>query len=113
MVVNRRWIEVRWRLAASALAIAMIGYFAWHAVYGASGILAREQLTQRVAELQRELAVVADERKAMERRVALLKAQSLDPDILEESARAALGLAHPNDVVILHGGRTAGQQHGR
>lgn len=101
MVINRT--VVRWQRAVlvAVLTAGTIAYFGWHAYHGNYGIFARERLDVRVADLERELAEVRAERQAMERRVALLKAQSLDPDILEERARESLGLAHPNDVVIL------------
>jgi cell division protein FtsB len=83
------------------LAAAGIGYFGWHAHHGEYGLFARERAEARVVELGRELEEVRDERRSLERRVNLLKAESLDPDILEERSREALGLAHPNDVVIL------------
>jgi cell division protein FtsB len=34
--------------------------------------------------------------------VGLLRADRLDPDILEELARRELGFAQPNDLVLLH-----------
>ena len=37
----------------------------------------------------------------LERDVALLRPESLDPDMLDERARASLNLAHPDDLVML------------
>ena len=34
-------------------------------------------------------------------RVALLKSQSLDPDMLDERARALLDYVHPNDLTLI------------
>jgi cell division protein FtsB len=101
VVVNRTVLRWQRAILIAVLATGTISYFGWHAHHGNYGIFARERLDVRVAELARELADVRAERQAMERRVSLLKAQSLDPDILEERARESLGLAHPNDVVIL------------
>ena len=36
-----------------------------------------------------------------ERRVALLRSDRIDPDMLDERARALLGLADPRDLVLL------------
>ena len=41
------------------------------------------------------------ERLALEHRVQLLRPESVDPDLLEEQARARLGLSEPDEVVIL------------
>jgi cell division protein FtsB len=101
MVVRRNIGRWRRRLLVGALAFSAIGYFGWHAFHGNYGIFAKEQLEARVAAQLVELEDVRSQRKALERRVALLKAQSLDPDILEERARESLGLSHPNDVVVL------------
>jgi cell division protein FtsB len=100
-MVVRRISAWQKRILAGLLACGAIGYFAWHAFHGNYGIYAREAVELRVAELRQELAEVTAERRASEHRVSLLKAQSLDPDILEERARETLGLAHPNDVVVL------------
>jgi cell division protein FtsB len=37
----------------------------------------------------------------LERDVALLRPESLDPDMLDERARAILNLAHSNDLIML------------
>ena len=40
-------------------------------------------------------------RLRIERDVALLEPDSLDPDMLDERARAILNLAHPGDLVMM------------
>ena len=52
---------------------------------------------------QAELAKVERDREVLERRVAGLRPQRLDPDTLDERARAKLNVADPTDVVILYG----------
>ncbi|ESR23503.1 FtsB family cell division protein [Lutibaculum baratangense] len=83
--------------------VLMCAYFVWHGLHGANGYLARERLEVQAAELQAELADVQEERRRLERQVALLRPESLDPDMLEERARAILNLADPHDVVIMRG----------
>jgi cell division protein FtsB len=104
MVVHRRFNRWQKRLAVLFMASGAIAYFGWHAFHGNQGIYAREAVEVRVAELEGELAAVRAERRSMQRRVQLLRAESLDPDLLEERARETLGLAHPNDVVVLERG---------
>ena len=108
MVVHRAVWRWQRRLAVLLIAGVMIGYFAWHAFHGNYGIYAREALETRVADLERELATVRADRLAMQRRVTLLRNDSLDPDLLEERAREMLSLAHPNDVVVYERGAEPG-----
>jgi cell division protein FtsB len=100
MVVRGTINRWRKRIAIVLFAGGAITYFGWHAYHGNSGIYAREQVEARVAALEQELASVRAERLGMQRRVQLLRAESLDPDLLEERAREMLSLAHPNDVVV-------------
>ncbi len=101
MVSNRIFALWRRRILIAGFAGIALSYFGWHAFHGNYGLVARDQLTVRVAALEVELKAVREERQALERRVALLKPQSLDPDMLEERARATLMIAHPNDIVLV------------
>jgi len=79
----------------------LIGYFGVNAYTGNHGLLARQDLEQQSAELSAELSRVKAERAEWERRVALLKADKLDPDMLDERARAMLNYVHPRDLVLI------------
>jgi cell division protein FtsB len=83
------------------LACAVGGYFVYHLQSGDHGLEARAALEKRKAVLGGELAGLEDVRKRLERDVALLRPESLDPDMLDERARAILNLAHPDDLVML------------
>jgi len=83
------------------VAALLIGYFGANAYSGNYGLTARVNLEQQVAALTAELAQAKTERERWERRVALLKSDGLDPDMLDERARALLGFADPRDVVLL------------
>ena len=48
----------------------------------------------------RELERVTAERKQWEHRVSLLRADKLDPDLLDERARAMLNYVHPRDLIL-------------
>lgn len=82
------------------LGMAVIGYFAYHAVHGDRGFVAWSKLEQAVAAARSELAARQMERKALEHRVKLLRPESLDPDLLDEAARSYLGHGHPDEVII-------------
>ena len=49
--------------------------------------------------MQDELARLKAERALWERRVALLRSDQIDPDMLDERARALLGFADPRDLI--------------
>ena len=84
-----------------AIAAALIGYFDANAYSGNYGLNAREVLEQQAATLTTDLNEAKAERERWERRVGLLKSDGLDPDMLDEQARALLGYADPHDLVML------------
>ena len=86
---------------APALGVAVIGYFAYHLVHGDRGLVAWRDLNERIIETEAEARRGGGEREELERRVALLRPDSLDRDMLDERVREVLNLAHPDDIVIL------------
>ena len=79
----------------------MIGYFGVNAYTGNHGLKARADLDQQIAQLSVELAALKAERTTWERRVSLLKSDSLDPDMLDERARALLGYLDPHELTLM------------
>jgi cell division protein FtsB len=88
-------------LAFYALATAAVAYFVHHAHHGARGLETKQELKTQIAELQQEVGELKQERAAWEARVALMRRDEVDRDLLEERARAVLGRAHRNDVIIM------------
>jgi cell division protein FtsB len=86
-----------------ALGITVVVYFLVHAFQGDRGIPAWVQLRQDVAAAEHRLAASTAEREALAGRVARLKGDSLDPDLLEERARVMAGLVRPDEVVVFTG----------
>jgi cell division protein FtsB len=78
-----------------------VGYFAVNAYTGDRGLKAKQDLDAEIATLTGELDRLKRERLSWERRVALLQAERLDPDMLDERARAHLGVVHPHDLVLM------------
>ncbi len=101
MVSRKRLRSVLTALGLYLVAAALIGYFWFHAYSGQRGLRAKHEIEQQMAELAAELARAKAERGHWERRVALLRPDSIDPDMLDERARALLNLAHPNDLVMM------------
>lgn len=94
----------RLRLAlAPVLGLALLGYFSWHAVQGERGWLSMQVRTAQIEEARAELARASAARLAAERRVAALRSNRIDPDTLDERARAMLNLVGRDDLVVLYG----------
>ncbi|MBV8792798.1 MAG: septum formation initiator family protein [Pseudolabrys sp.] len=101
MVTNQRRRAIFTALSLYGLAVLFISYFAINAFTGERGLRAQQDLDQQMVEMKTELARLKDERAIWERRVALLRADRLDPDMLEERARALLDDVDPRDVTLL------------
>ncbi|UFN50802.1 septum formation initiator family protein [Roseomonas sp. OT10] len=83
-----------------AVFIGLCGYFAYHALIGSRGIYAREAKLAEIAMARADLVAAEAERDAMERKVAGLRADHLDRDMLEERARALLNVVAKDEVII-------------
>ena len=99
-------IRTRIRAALGALglyigAALLIAYFWAHAHSGDHGLKAKQDLIEQEAELTRDLKVVKAEREAWDHRVALLRPNAVDPDLMEERARAQLQYTHPRDLTLM------------
>src|SRR5579862_9814853 len=101
MVTRRRLRSILTALGLYVVAALLIGYFGVNAFSGNHGLNAKQDIDQQIGALSSELAKLQVERKQWERRVALLKPRGLDPDMLDERARALLDYAHPNDLTLM------------
>lgn len=99
MVSHTRLKSFLTGLALYVMAAALIGYFGVNAYTGKYGLHAQAALDQEMIALTAELARLKRERMALEQRVSLLRADTLDPDMLDERARFQLEFAHPRDLV--------------
>ena len=101
MVIRPRIRAFLTALGLYVVAALFIGYFGVNAYTGKNGINARQGLDQQIADLAGEVERVRAERARWERRVALLKADRIDPDMLDERARQLLNYLDPHDVTIM------------
>jgi cell division protein FtsB len=97
--------RTRLRTALTTLALyvgagLIIGYFFVNAYSGQHGLRAKEDLAVQMTALSAELTHLKAERADWERRAALRRSDSLDPDMLDERARAMLDYVHPRDLVL-------------
>ena len=89
----------RFDFVVTCVCLALLGYFGWHAYKGPRGFPYRDDLVVKVANLQDKFEGLQKERATLEGKVALLRPESIDPDLLDELARGDLDLAKPTDVV--------------
>jgi cell division protein FtsB len=101
MVTRKRLRAALTAISLYICAALLIGYFGINAYTGAHGLKAKQDLAQQMDELTKELASLKLERATWQHRVSLLRADRIDPDMLDERARAMLDYAHPNDLVLV------------
>jgi cell division protein FtsB len=101
MVTRKRLRTFLNALVLYALAALLIGYFGVNAYNGDRGLKAKEDIDRQMAALTAELDRLHAEQAQWERRIALLKSGDLDPDMLDERARALLDYADPHDLTLM------------
>lgn len=82
------------------VALGLLVYFGYHTISGERGIVALSSQHRVIGDLQSELAALRAERGRLERRVRLLRPESVDPDMLGERAREMLFLSRPDELVV-------------
>ena len=74
-------------VAGPVFGACLVVYFAFQVMQGDRGIIAWRQLEQEIGQVRAVQAETAAVRARLEARVALLRPDNLDPDMLEERAR--------------------------
>ena len=100
------WLGLQQRIKAGiapSVFLALVAYFSWNATQGERGLRSYALRQEQLKSVQAELDRTALDRDTWERRVAGLRTQRLDPDTLDERARAMLNVADPSDVVMPYG----------
>ena len=101
MVTRRKLRSFLTALGLYTAATLLIGYFGVNAYTGNLGLKAKQDLDQHYAELSEELERLKRDRAEWQRRVALLKSESIDPDTLDERARAVLNYLDPRELTLI------------
>jgi cell division protein FtsB len=76
------------------------GYLVWGASNGPHGLKAAEKDAAKAVALETELAALKHERARWERRVAALRPESVDRDLLDEEAHVELDRVGKDEVVV-------------
>jgi cell division protein FtsB len=79
----------------------IIGYFGVNAYTGNHGLRAKHDLDRQFVMLSEELRQLKQERAEWQHRVRLLKSESIDPDTLDERARAVLNYLDPHELTLM------------
>ena len=79
----------------------IVGYFGVNAFTGNHGLRAQQDLEQQLTAMRSDLMQLKAERALWERRVSLLRADRIDPDMLDERARALIGYTDTRDLTLL------------
>ncbi len=89
------------RMVVSTVGVCLLGYIAFHAVQGERGLLAWWRIQEDIKVSRTDLATAEQKRAALAARVALMRPESLNIDMVDEQVRRVLGLAHPDERLVL------------
>jgi cell division protein FtsB len=89
-----------WSSALPIFCLALVVYFGYYGLYGQNGLISLVQLSRDVELKKAELSKLEVEKTQLARRVDLLGPKTLDPDLLDEQARASLGYAAPGEITV-------------
>ncbi len=87
-------------LVLPVVLVLFAGYFVFSAVQGEYGVLRRVELEAEKDMLTAELALLEAEAAKMRDRTRRLSDDFLDLDLLDERARAVLGVARLDEIIV-------------
>jgi cell division protein FtsB len=91
-----------WRpLGMTVVLIAFQAYLGYSAINGQFGTQSHKDMLADIERLKAQSSVLQAEIDSYKHRASLFDPARLDPDILTEQARALLGMAHPDDIVVM------------
>jgi cell division protein FtsB len=89
------------RLVRPLFFVFVLFYFSYHLAHGERGLFALVRQERQLDLLTREMERVHQERLTVERKVAYLRGDALDLDLLDEQMRRLLGMMKPGELVVL------------
>ncbi len=88
------------RLIFPCLCVGVLFWFHWNSVEGKRGEQKIAQTESQIVKANGELDELIAQRKTLTHKVALLRSQALDPDLLGVQARKMLHHSHPDELII-------------
>ena len=85
----------------SFFCLLLYAYFSWHYYYGSRNLAVLAQTETKAAEMRADLQKVIEIRQRLEAKVALLRPEHIDPDLLDEVARRILDYGSANELIIV------------
>ena len=77
-------------------------YLGYHLIQGENGALSYILISKNLEETNKHLAISKEKRKKLDHRVALLRPDSIDMDMLAERARIILNYGRENESVVFY-----------
>ena len=96
-------------LIGPAVGAVLVVYFAFHAIQGEHGLLARARIEASINEAETRLAALEVERHRLEHRTSLLMPSQVDPDLVDQQARQMLNYAHPDYLILFYDDAVSGR----
>jgi cell division protein FtsB len=90
----------RFEFLVSVGCLTMLGYFAWQAERGPRGFAYQKNLMEQSEKLKAQLDKIKGDHTLVEARVAELRPDAIDPDLLDEMARKNLGFVSPDQIIV-------------
>ncbi len=97
-------LEIRRRgrhIAGSILGALLFAYFVMHAIQGNRGLLAWLQIRQQIATADVEHSISLEKRLNWERRIALLRSDAMNRDMLDERVRLVTGFLKKDEILVI------------
>jgi cell division protein FtsB len=97
-------VRMRKRLfdgVVSFFCLLLYAYFSWHYYYGSRNLTILAKTETKTIQLRAELQKEIDIRQRLEAKVALLRPEHIDPDLLDEVARRILDYGSANELIVI------------
>ena len=85
----------------SFFCLLLYAYFSWHYYYGSRNLAVLAQTANKAAEMRAEVQNQIEIRRRLESKVALLRPEHIDPDLLDEVARRILDYGSANELIVV------------
>ena len=95
---NRNLIS---QLLSTLFSLGIFLYFGFHLMHGDRGYFALRGVDQKLVAAKEKHSHLLAEREVLEKRVKLLRPESIDPDMLDERVRVVLGFVDPEEKVLM------------